>query len=350
LNVEVAVIGAGPAGCAAALALRAAGVATALIDAGKRLEKPTETATPHLQRLLRELQAQDALAACTPCLGIAAHWGGRGTFQPAMLSPFGTGWFVDRAPFDGHLRQAARKAGAGLIAARAARIEFHPAGASVALADGGRLQARWLVLANGAPSLAAKITGAPHRNVDPMVAFWAALPLRLGERLIHVEAGEHGWWYLCPGADGISYACFMTDARAARALKPSAAQRWLALFAATRLARLAGGCAPIAVKAAPTGVAALQVASGAGWTAVGDAAVRLDPLGSAGLTAALDGGRRAGAAIAQMLRGDAAGLDGYRRWTAGLLKDFMRQRAAHYAAEAELRGSAFWRARLRQAA
>jgi len=350
MDADVAIVGGGPAGCAAALALAAEKLSVAVVDAGTRLAKPTETAAPHLRRLLVDLGVQHALAACEPCLGIAARWGRRLAFQPGMLSPFGHGWFVHRARFDRSLQQAARGAGIVWLSARAAHIDFHPPGASVELTNGETLRARWLVLATGSPSWPAKLTAQERLNLDPMLAFWCALPGPLDERLIHVEASEHGWWYLCPGENGVTFACFMTDLESARTFKPLRAGRWRVLFESTELSRLAGKPSPVAVKAMPTGVAALRSPSGRNWTAVGDAAIRLDPIGSSGLCSALEGGRRAGAAIAAALQGKEAALDGYRRWAAGLLKDFMRQRSAHYAVEAGLRGSAFWRARLRAAA
>ena len=82
---DVAVVGGGPAACAAALTLRARGMAVTLIASPRGREKPTETAVPRLRPLLLTLGAGDALAACEPCYGVESSWGAPGaTLRPSI--------------------------------------------------------------------------------------------------------------------------------------------------------------------------------------------------------------------------------------------------------------------------
>lgn len=352
MNFDVAVIGGGPAGCAAALTLAGEGRSAAVIDASRRFEKPTETAIPELSRLLRDLGAEAALLACEPCFGILSHWGrAKPAFQPGMMNPLGHGWFVHRADFDRRLHQETRRAGAAWFETKARRIDFDQSGVSVETASGARINAKFLVLATGSPFWPAQVSRQTPKILDRLIGFWSLLPARLDERLLFVEAAEWGWWYLCPGPGDSAVACFMTDAVSARHLNPTKPDVWNALFDATSLSRRLDCKTPARdIEAAPAGIAALPRASGARWVAAGDAAVKLDPIGSSGTYTALDSGRRAALAVAQSLQGNPAAIDQYSHWTSGLLKAFTRQRARHYAIEADQRSNAFWTARLNHAA
>src|ERR1700732_5099854 len=99
--LDVAVVGSGPAGCAAALTLETSGVATTISASPRPREKPTETAVPRLQQLLQSLGAGEALAACEPCYGIESSWGALDPVQrPSILDPSGNAWFIHRDRFD----------------------------------------------------------------------------------------------------------------------------------------------------------------------------------------------------------------------------------------------------------
>src|SRR5438045_5646388 len=102
--MDVAVVGGGPAGCAAALTLRASGIATTVIASRRPREKPTETAVPQLRHLLHSLGAGDALIASEPCYGIESSWGAvRPVLRPSISDPSGHAWFIHRARFDASL-------------------------------------------------------------------------------------------------------------------------------------------------------------------------------------------------------------------------------------------------------
>src|SRR3954464_4090026 len=113
MQVDVAIVGAGPAGCATGLQLLAAGYSVAVIASRSRRVKPTETAAPTLTHILRAIGRADALSACEPCLGICSAWGRRSpALEPSILNPFGHAWFIHRDRFDRHLQEAVRSAGA----------------------------------------------------------------------------------------------------------------------------------------------------------------------------------------------------------------------------------------------
>jgi flavin-dependent dehydrogenase len=346
MDVDVAIIGGGPAGCAAALALRSRGLAVTVIAAPTRREQPTETAVPPLSRLLQSLGAIEALSACEPCHGIVSAWGRTmPALQPAILNPFGHAWFIHRARFDSCLQDKARDSGSTWMSEEA-HVHFDTHGVSITT-TGLPVRARWLIFATGSPSWPARITQQKPSKMDSMIAFWAYIPAHLQERLLFVEPSDRGWWYLCPADGPGAIACFVTDPLSARSLAPSKPANWNQLLHVTSLSlQLHGDKAAERVHVALTGLAALPQTHGPRWIAVGDAAAKLDPLGSSGTTTAIHAGQLAGQAVADALQGNTASLDRYGRWSTGLVQEFTRQRHQQYAVEATSRSVGFWQRRV----
>jgi flavin-dependent dehydrogenase len=340
---EVAVIGGGPAGCAAALTLRSIGCSVILIATSSQKQRPTETAVPGLAPTLRSLDASEALAACEPCYGIVSAWGRQAAaFEPAITNPHGHAWFVHRSRFDTILHNLVRNHGIEWIDGEVYKMACNQEGA-ILFTDAGRIHTRSVIIATGSPPSAARLTGQKVIHLDSMVAFWAQLSAPLEQRLLLVESAEQGWWYLCPADGPGAIACFMTDPASARSLLVSDPSRWNRLFLATELAKELNTTPEAkSVSVALTGLAALPIKTGPHWAAVGDAAARLDPLGSSGTITALESGQRAACALADALRGNTSGLDLYARWSSGLFEEFVRQRRHQYKAETHKRSTAFW--------
>ena len=348
---DVAIVGGGPAGCASALALRAQGHCVAVVADPRRKEKPTETATPQLKQLLQCLGADSALDACEPCFGISSDWGRASpAMLPSIINPFGHAWFIHRARFDFLLQQITRQQGATWIDARVISMSFDAQGVSLAT-TGEHICARWLVLATGSPSWPARITIQKQLVLDSLVAFWAHVPTSLEARLLFVEPTDSGWWYVSPDDGRGVIACFVTDRQSARVLFPAQASNWNKLFRSTRICRQFGlEASATFINVASTGVTMLPRKCGPHWIAVGDSAVRLDPIGSSGTATALNSGQRAANAVSNALRGDLAGLDQYESWSSGLFEEFVKQREQHYAIEGVRRYADFWSRRLHEAA
>jgi len=344
---DVAIIGGGPAACAAALTLRLLDLSVCVMAAPGQKDHPTETAVPALPGLLHSLGASEALAACEPCYGILSGWGRHSpVLKPAIADPNGHAWFIHRARFDASLKNAALKRGVEWINAEAQTMIGGEDGVTITT-PAHRLHARWVVIATGSPSSAARLTGQKATRFDSMIAFWAHLPAPYEQRLLIVEPFEQGWWYLCPAEGPGATACLMTDPASARRLGPSQLAAWSQLFRATSLSRQLQG-KPLAeqVHVVLTGLAALPEKHGLRWIAVGDAAAKLDPLGSSGTATALDSGQRAARAVADALQGNSAALNLYGRWTTGLVEEFARQRRQQYAYEARRQENPFWSRRI----
>ncbi|MEV1332784.1 geranylgeranyl reductase family protein [Micromonospora costi] len=153
---DVAVVGAGPAGAAAALTARRAGARVLLLD---RSDFPRDKAcgdgiAAHALDVLDELGVPDAVAGYPPLPALRLVGPGGGTVARTLPRPAHT---VPRTVFDARLVAAAVAAGAELRRHTVRRVEQHAD--RVILDD--ELVARAVVGADGAGSVVRRALGSP---------------------------------------------------------------------------------------------------------------------------------------------------------------------------------------------
>ncbi|HXQ40027.1 MAG TPA: FAD-dependent monooxygenase [Candidatus Udaeobacter sp.] len=362
-KLDAAIIGAGPAGAAVALALKRSGIeSVAMIDWPRRRRFAVgESAAPGIGILLEHLGLDCRLERLghRPCHGNLSFWGG---VAPRAADYFsrasGPGWHLDRAAFDGWLRDQARDAGARFLAP-ARLLEARRDGQAWRLQLGAdaaaiELSARWVLDATGRGAAVSRRLGARLHRVDHLLAL-AVIGRPAGEARFRgftvVEATEIGWWYGARLPDGRAMMALMTDADIARrnGLRAAAAfhQAWSATIEMRRFA------APVSVAEGPAVFSAatqfLDRAAGPGWLALGDALMALDPLSASGLTGALEDALAAGEVIAGSLSGGDSErrlAAGYARRARATLESFLTARLGVYAAERRWHESLFWRRRI----
>lgn len=319
-DLDVAIVGAGPAGCAVALALDPSLSCLVVDPLDARSVGVGETLAPGVQPLLERLGLWSAFLEQQhmPAHGSAACWGSaRIEDHPFVFHPFGCGWHLDRGRFDALLRShVPLERGRGLE-----------------LADGTSLRPRFVVDATGRAMAIARERGAERVAWDRGVARFArhARP-DFHDTTTLIEAMPDGFWYSAtvPGGDLITAA--FSDPGQILELGPETARR------------IAGAPPTQHWQRSACSQAATQV-YGDDWLAVGDAALAVDPLSSQGIAQALAMGIAAAQAIGRKLDGDASALARYAESILALRHKFLVARRDIYRRELRFADRLFWRSR-----
>lgn len=355
-SFDLAVIGGGPAGIATALAACDAGLAVLVLErsdfTGVRVgEHLGAEALPLLSALgLGPATWQDGHL---PCASVVSIWGdGEPQEAHALFHPLGEGVILARPEFDRRL--ACEAEARGVVVHQAARLsafERGPGGWRLVVTRGGRsedLGAAFLVDATGRTAQVARLLGSRRIAYDRLTGITAFVrPARpAGDRSLHIEATERGWWYAAPLWDGRWVLTFMTDADL---IGDSPSACWGEQLARSEHVRaLAAGCEAmpeVHVRSARS--QRLAGAAGPAWLAVGDAAMSFDPLSSAGIRKGLQGGLQAAATARAWLAGHAGTLERYDEEVESSFGKYLRRRADYYRAERRWPASRFWSRRHR---
>jgi len=349
-DVDVVVVGGGPAGAVAALNL-APGRSLLLVERRERAVRVGESLLPAAGRLLADMGLLAAFTAegHAPWFGNTASWGGDAEDELDFLrSPDGPGWHLDRARFETWLQREAVARGARLLHAVATDVQPAEPGWRLVLRGSGgpvRLHTRALIDAGGRCSPLSRRLGGVRTRDDRLVCGWLHGDGD-GPGLTSIVAEPEGWWYSAPLPGGRRILAFHTDADLPAAQDARDPARLLARAAEVpQLAPWLAGArfaAPAAAGLALAHGAVLAPAAGRGWAAVGDAALGFDPLASQGLFNALYTGLAAAEAMARHLGGDPDALADYTQQLAHVRDAYVRHRDDTYRREQRWPERPFW--------
>ncbi len=343
INCDVAVVGAGPAGSAAAIRLREAGADTVMVD---REHFPRfrigESLLPRATAMLESLGVGEAVRDAGFVSKVGATFtyedgttGGHIVFSEGTTLAGGQAWQVSRERFDVLLLERARALGARFIAGVRAtdfvtaeegvEITLRPHGASGDAGSGGgatstTVRARYLVDATGQSGFLAKsldlrepIPGFENVAVHTRFAD-VAWPTDVPPGNIQViSRRDLGWLWLIPlalssevgsGGPEVSVGVVLPRRELAQRSGDSEALLRGAIDEVPAAAVQLGG-AELITKVRRDADFTYRTRSYAGerWIVAGDGGSFLDPVFSTGVTLALVSGAEAGEAIGRVLAG-----------------------------------------------
>lgn len=345
---DALVVGGGPAGCSAALALREHGVRVLLVErSNTRHPHPGESLVGEGLVCLNELGVFDAFRAleARPCYLHRVHWGGKTAERPSFARSAGEPYQLDRVAFDDMLLAECESRGVTVkrgstvsrLAAEDERIR-----AEARDSAGARLsiECAYAIDATGRSTWACRHLGARRDRADRLVALAATFERGQIEPSSLIESASNGWWYSAPRPSGLTTAMYVTElvSHGVRDIE----EIWRTALSDAPLTRERlrdrGRCSP--VRAYRAGPEWTHVDPNAPVLPVGDAALSFDPMAGDGLCFALRSGIEAARAI-----GSSSLRRAYREGTRGIYESHLQEREAAYAAERPLRSSVFWQAR-----
>lgn len=351
-DVDVIILGGGPAGCAAAIELaRRGGVSVTVLERARHARHHIgEMLPPTTRSVLTELGAWDAFVNDqhieTP--GIVSTWDNSVAFEfDFLFSPWGNGWLLDRTKFDLMWVKLVTDLGVrvlrGLSPVSVKRIgeiwELTCRGEATSF------RCRFLIDATGRSSWLAHRQGAVRQTVDNLIAcIGYAEQVAPGDHRLFLEAVSNGWWYSArlPGARAV--AAFMMDADLTNLHRQCSRNDWLAAIRDAPLASRVFDSATLTdVFATSAKTSRLNRCYGSGWVAVGDSAMSFDPLSAQGITKGLESGRNAGEAVRQLLlKNDTGSLTQYALQLESQYRDYLLNRSLYYSRAGGRWNLPFW--------
>ena len=313
-EVDVAVIGGGPAGTAAALTLlKYSSLTVAVVErsaySGWRVG---ETLPPGVPPLLQYLDAWESFAAQghLPAYGTSAAWGSQEIVSRDFLfTGRGQGWHLDRARFDRRLAQLVSERGGFLFTESIVTSETRDEEGRWRLFVRHRnapshteLIARFVIDASGRGATFARRQGALRNVHDRLMGVVGIYEFETGsprDTFTLVESCPVGWWYSARLPDARMVVAFMSDTDIIRRYRMLQSSTWPDLINSSRhlRQRLAGGVLKSPPVLCPAFSQVLNTVAGDGWVAAGEAAIGFDPLSSMGIGYALTSGIHAARAV-----------------------------------------------------
>jgi flavin-dependent dehydrogenase len=295
---DILIIGGGPAGCAAAITARKAGLKVVLLEArAAPVRVPGETLHPGIESILAQLGVRDRICAAGfhRHRGIWVTWGTPRVFQSYGDDPNEPwlGFQADRAKFSTILLERARSDGVSVLQShRAIRVLCKRGRVFGVATRDTELRASWVIDAGGGRHWLANQLGLKVERFSPplMARFGWDMAAELALSDPSLSACFDGWDWRAPiNGDRIAW-CKL---------------RFLPHVKASQITSSKKTDVESPAVNATCDVTWRRVAAcaGAGYFIVGDAAVVLDPAASHGVLRAIMAGIKAAHAIIQIFRG-----------------------------------------------
>jgi flavin-dependent dehydrogenase len=357
-SFDAVVLGAGPAGCAVALALAGAGLRAAIVGRPSSFaSRVGEALPPDVTPLLNRLGVWERFErdGHLPSPGIVSLWRDEEPYENSFLfNPYRIGWHLDRGRFDTMLAEVAEERGVVVFRGTNLRTYFRNSanGWQVGARSEGQpicLIADFLIDATGRTSWLTRRLGARQLIFDRLVGIVGVFKtgaMWRDPRLL-LEAAEQGWWYSAFLPNNRLVIAYMTDVDLLPAPPRDINGFWAALLRETvqTRRRLACEVPPTTLRTTTADSRCTDRVAGEKWLAVGDAAMAWDPLSSQGISNALQSGLAAAIAITEARSGRSGALAEYESDVAHSFGEYRRLHARYYNLVRRWPHSLFWKRR-----
>lgn len=352
-EVDVAIIGAGPAGCAAALTIATyTDLRVTMIERDITANKPGEMLPPDVVQLLEYLDIGTACLADghKEAHRILAAWGAPELADRSLLFSGGRpAWHVDRTLFENQLRDAAQKRGVDQWHANLSSAVRTNTGWLLSGSDGDKVKTRFVVDASGRAARVARRESCPLHASDQTFAAWRIFDLPASRDhkcagATMIEAVPDGWWYSSGLPGGRLAVAFFSDLDLFRDQRVNQAGGWQRMLRNSRhtATRLTEASHASAIQTRSATVRYFARAHGRDWIACGDAALTVDPLSSMGISLGLLTGIHAGRLAAAACGGIEIADSGYSSEIRRLATEHFETRRRFYAQETRWPDYPFW--------
>ncbi len=321
---DCVVIGAGPAGSAAAIEMARAGLDVLVLDRGEFPRfRIGESFLPRTKRALRRLGVLDRCLALPHArkLGVEISLGDwrHGPQYFYFRDVYGSGdkdaFNMARVHLDEMMMNAAREAGAQVRTSCAVTETLRVADGDVQLqTNQGIVRAKWMIDASGQASMIGRERQQRRlhsflRNVAYFEHFEGVIrPSGRGDNCFGLTILDEGWFWMIPLDDRRTSVGFVAREALHRTLDvpPEDRLRWAIARTPVLRERMAHAVGPQTNRVIADFTYRCDPFAGPGHFLIGDAAAFLDPVWSTGLTLGLLGAEQAAGSVIRMSQGSSA--------------------------------------------
>ncbi|WJG09882.1 NAD(P)/FAD-dependent oxidoreductase [Aliiglaciecola sp. LCG003] len=351
VTADIAIVGAGVAGCIAAIAL-APHFNVLLIDKDAQPPARIGECLPGVAlRILKQLNIEEAFTQQTHLVsqGMESYWGSDyKQITDNITNPDGFGWYLNRPEFEVLLRKTALARGVNCMwQTKLIGSESCLQGWQLITDVAAPIRAKFVIDAGGRQSPFVRHRGIVRQQHDKLVSCWLTVPDQTEYRMGVIAASEKGWWYSAPIPGNKRVIAFQTDSD----LLPPATRHDLAplMEHANFCPEIAGLLADKAADSIEyhgvTTANSSRLVRGAGsnWAALGDSAVSFDPLSSQGMY----NGMASAMQLAEILILKGMFDDHYQKQLDNIWHSYLQHKNLFYRAETRWKQREFWQRRIK---
>ncbi|MFC4818658.1 tryptophan 7-halogenase [Flavobacterium sp. GCM10023249] len=362
IDIDVFILGAGPAGCSVALNLSPFFKVMMIDRNASPQPRAGESLPPAANKLLMDMGLWDDFIqqGHLPNYGNQSVWGTDEINETDFIKdPFGHGWHLNRQKFEIWLQEKAKQRGCFFLNdTQMVDFNWREGFWEINISNDSKtqkLKSKLLIDASGRNPFIARQLGAKRIALDHLVCGWMIgkdNPVKSLQGRSKIQADSEGWWYTTAVPGNKRIIAFHTDARIPTIKSIRSKRKLLALIQKNKtlsenvcLETFTSFVDEIEYGTTAANSAFTKPFSGNSWLTVGDASFSFDPLSSQGIFNAMYTGLAAAESCYRFLNNE---IDDFRDYDAVLenIMNVYKNRIYHwYAMEKRWESSPFWKNR-----